>query len=115
MREFCFSCSAAADIVSLPSALICGKTPYILVFRIGGTSWVRDGGTLWVGGGGYIGAGRGRGVEARSWSKKLFLGTFQKITTYWPPLDERVRSGFAESCKIRVIIYKTLSIFMDFM
>ena len=26
----------------------------------------------------------------------LFLGTFWKITTYWSPLDERVRSSFAE-------------------
>ena len=24
----------------------------------------------------------------------LFLGTFWKITTYWSPLDERVRSSF---------------------
>ena len=26
----------------------------------------------------------------------LFLGTFWKITTNWSPLDERVRSSFAE-------------------
>ena len=32
----------------------------------------------------------------KSLSKMLFLGTFWKITTYWSPLDERVRSSFAE-------------------
>ena len=50
----------------------------------------------WIGLG-YV--GRGVGVDVKSWSKKLFLGTFWKIATYWPPLDERVRSSFAESCK----------------
>ena len=30
--------------------------------------------------------------------KLLHIGLF-KITTNWPPLDERVRSSFAESCK----------------
>ena len=44
--------------------------------------------------------GRGGGVvDVKSWSKMLFLGTFWKITTYWSPLDERVRSNFAESCR----------------
>ena len=42
----------------------------------------------WGGGGGV--------VDVKSWSKMLFLGTFWKITTYWSPLDERVRSSFAE-------------------
>ena len=37
----------------------------------GGTSWVRG----YVGGGGTL----GRGVDVRSWSKMLFLGTFWKI------------------------------------
>ena len=36
------------------------------------------------------------------------------MTTYWPPLDERVRSSFAEIEKRRDIIYKNESIFMDF-
>ena len=35
-------------------------------------------------------------VDVKSWSKMLFLGNFWKITTYWSPLDERVRSSFAE-------------------
>ena len=42
-------------------------------------------------GGEYVGGG-GTGHNA-------VLGTFWKITTYWPPLDERVRSSFAENCK----------------
>ena len=74
----------------------------------------------WGGGGGYVGGGGGvwglldvgyvegvrwRGgklgwgggvVDVKSWSKMLFLGTFWKITTCWSPLDERVRSSFAE-------------------
>ena len=54
------------------------------VYTLGGGT-LGDGGTL----------GRGVGVDVRSWSKMLFLGTFWKITTYWPPLDERVRSSFA--------------------
>ena len=41
----------------------------------------------------------GGGVDLRSWYKMLFLGIFWKITTYWSPLDERVRSSFAESCR----------------
>ena len=57
----------------------------------GGWGWIR-----WIGGG----AGTlGRGVDVRSWSKMLFLGTFWKTTTYWSPLDERVRSSFAKSCR----------------
>ena len=72
--------------------------------------YVGDGGT-WkgyvvgcVGGtyGGYVGeggwirwAGGGVVVDVRSWSKMLFLGTFWKITTYWRPLVQRVRSSFA--------------------
>ena len=47
---------------------------------------------------GTLGRGGG-GVDVRSWSKMLFLRTFWKITRHWPPLDERVRSNFAESCK----------------
>ena len=31
--------------------------------------------------------------------KNDFLGIFWKINTYLPPLDECVRSSFAESCK----------------
>ena len=54
---------------------------------------------VYVGGGG-VRWGEGEGVDVRSWSKMQFLGTFWKITTYWPPLDERVRSSFAETCKI---------------
>ena len=38
----------------------------------GGFGWIR-----WVGGGGYAG-----GADMRSWSKKLFLGTFWKFTTW---------------------------------
>ena len=30
--------------------------------------------------------------------KLLYIGLF-KITTFWPPLDERIRSSFAEICK----------------
>ena len=80
-----------------------------------GTSWVKwgGGGVRWGGrvdtlsggvgggggGGGYVGGwgyvGTGVGVDVRSWSKMLFLGTFWKITTYWPPVDERVRSSSA--------------------
>ena len=30
--------------------------------------------------------------------KLIHIGIF-KITTFWPPLDERVRSSFEESCK----------------
>ena len=56
---------------------------------------VREGGTSWVGGT----LRGGEGVDVRSWSKMLFLDTFWKITTYWPPLDERV-------AKVRFIIYK---------
>ena len=48
------------------------------------------GGVSWGGGGG------GGVVDVKSWSKVLFLGTFCKITTYWSPLDEGVRSSFAE-------------------
>ena len=47
------------------------------------------GGLSWGGGGGGV-------VDVKSWSKMLFLGTFWKITTYWSPLVERVRSSFAE-------------------
>ena len=79
---------------------------------VGGGGWIRwgDGGT-WGGWGyvrGYVvGWGvrwgevswGGGGIDVRSWSKRLFLGIFWKITTYWPPLDERVRLSFAESCK----------------
>ena len=45
----------------------------------------------------------------------LFLGIFWKIFTYWPPLDERVRSSFAEinyklvSSYFRVIIFGLFS------
>ena len=66
---------------------------------------VRRGLGEYVGGGGGstlggFGTLRGGGeVVVMNWSKMLFLGTFWKITTYWPPLDERVRSSFAESCK----------------
>ena len=74
--------------------------------REGGTSWVggtvEGGGERWIrwGGGGGLRLGGGEGgVDLRSWSKKLFLGTLCKVTTYWPPLDEHVRSSFAESCK----------------
>ena len=71
---------------------------------LGGTLGV--GGVHW-GGGGYVGGGGvrwggvrwgGGGFDVRNWSKRLFLGTFWKITTYWPPLDERVCSSFAERC-----------------
>ena len=85
----------------------------------GGGGTMGLGGTL--GGGGGLRWGLGGGVDVRSWSKLLFLVTFWKINTYWPPLDERVRSSFAdEFCSFvkvlqRVIIYKILSIFLDFM
>ena len=55
-------------------------------------------GVHWGGGGGGCMLQRG-GVDLTSWSKLLFLGTFWKISTYWPLLDERVGSSFAESCK----------------
>ena len=48
---------------------------------------------------GGVGWGGGGLTCLRNWSKMLFLVTFRKITTYWPPLDERVRSSFAESCR----------------
>ena len=63
---------------------------------VGGTLGVRWGGGGSTLAGGYVGEG---GVDVRSWSKVLFLGTFWKITTCWSPLDERVRSSFAESCR----------------
>ena len=53
------------------------------------------GGSGMLGGGGTLGRSGVVVVDVRSWSKMLFLGTFWKITTYWPPLDERVRSSFA--------------------
>ena len=43
--------------------------------------WIRWGGEITLGGG-------GGGVDVRNWSKMLILGTFRKITTYWPPLDD---------------------------
>ena len=55
------------------------------------------GGSTLAGGGVKLGRGLvGAVVDVKSWSKMLFLGTFWKITTYWSPLDERVRSSFAE-------------------
>ena len=44
-------------------------------------------------GGEYVGGGGG------GTGHNAVLGTFWKNTTYWPPLDERVRSSFAENCK----------------
>ena len=68
---------------------------------IGGGRSTLGGGTF-GGRGGYVGGGGGvyvgGGFDVRNWSKRLFLGTFWKITTYWPPLDERVCSSFAERC-----------------
>ena len=54
-----------------------------------GREYVGGGVVSWGGGGGGV-------VDVKSWSKMLFLVTFWKITTYWSPLDERVRSSFAE-------------------
>ena len=48
---------------------------------------------------------REKGRVRRGWwvrVKNVVFGHFLenlKITTNWPPLDERVRSSFAESCK----------------
>ena len=49
-----------------------------------------------AGGRGKLGRGGGVVDDVKSWSKMVFLSTFWKITTYWSPLDERVRSSFAE-------------------
>ena len=59
---------------------------------------LRGGGYVlrWWGGGGVSWGGGGCFVEVKSWSKMLFLGTFWKINKYCSPLDERVRSSFAE-------------------
>ena len=66
---------------------------------VGEWGYVEGWGVRWEGGGGTLGRGGGGVFDVRSWSKMLFLGFFWKITTYSPPLDERVRSSFAESCK----------------
>ena len=42
-------------------------------------------------------------------------GTFCKITTYWPPLDERVCSSFAEICQKLESFLQNYKIFMVFL
>ena len=66
---------------------------------VGGCGYVRGvrrelGGNLFGSGGCTLGGirwrwggGGGGGVVVSNSSKMLFLGTFWKITTYWPPLD----------------------------
>ena len=73
---------------------------------------VHEGGTL--GGGLY---------NVNNWftlgtgQKCCFLGFFWKITTYWPPLDERVRSSFTMKLFVRELqkLESLYTIFMDFM
>ena len=74
-------------------------TTSLLQNAVWGPTWegVRERGEVGGTWGDYVG----------NWSKIPFLGFFGqlphidllKITTYWPPHDERVRSSFAESCK----------------
>ena len=65
---------------------------------------VHEGGTL---GGLTLGTGQ----------KCCFLGFFWKITTYWPPLDERVLSSFTMKLFVRELqkLESLYTIFMDFM
>ena len=69
------------------------STEYVQCFRHAQQIYCQD--FCWRGRGCKLGRGGGV-VDMKSWSKMLFLGTFWKITTYWSPLDERVRSSFAE-------------------
>ena len=52
--------------------------------------------------GGTFGGGGGL---TRGTDQNADFGSLWKTTTYWP-LDERLRSSFAKSCKTCVIIYK---------
>ena len=68
--------------------------------------WGEYVGGEYVGGGGMVRWGGGGMVRWGIWyleggcrDELLFLATFWKITTYWRPLEERVRSSFAENCK----------------
>ena len=59
--------------------------------------------------------GFGGEVDVRNWSKKLFWALFGKILRIGRPWTNLVFPALQKAAKIRVIIYKIQSSFMDFM
>ena len=59
--------------------------------------------------------GGGGEVDVRNWSKKLFWALFGKLLRIGRPWTNVVFRVLQKAAKIRVIIYKIQSSFMDFM